>query len=428
MAQSNMDDGSGMKAASTYYNLGVPNADNYVFHMNGLQPLVTYRPYISSVTDLPNQGGFLFPYVEDLSKPDTMNIVPDIIERYFFEALGESKEIASGVLSNIRAGWGNIRETDLGQVLAHLSTGIKLSIETGAGIKVIYNTGYKGFLLYGNGFQIVHRGELLDPASHAELVDAFDTALPHNNSLGNIMNLLNYANAIDRAAGQARVTSMHLLRVEIRTVGYNVNNEQAIRVNALNLNFPTQPFLGINAHNIAIVLRAMTQPEAVDSGFPLHPLYLLSQNRNHRLWSAFGATGPTFMIPGGRVIPLTGTFSYKEKVRAGKAQVEHTVNKMHIQVVPIEKAIQDLDLVLTSKDVHSPIGTPLARKASSLSIYREFKDKAATDVLAALRQAAGVVVTNQGAANPRIRNAQAAGLGQGGGGVRRRIDSAMDDI
>jgi len=423
-----MDDGSGMKAAATYYNLGVANDNNFIFHMNGLTALTTYNPYISSVTELPTNPGFIFPFVEDLSKPDSVNFVPSVIEDYFFEALGGSKEIATGVLSNIRAGWGNIKETDLGQWLCHLATGIKLSIETGAGIKVIYTTGYRGFLLYGGGFQLYHRGELLEPATHQEIADAFDNALPHSNSLDGILALLNYTSAIDRAAGRNRVTSMHSLRKEIYDRGYNVNNEQAIRSFALHLNFTTHPYLGINAHNIAIILRAMTQPEAIDAGFPIHPLYLLSTNRNHRLWSAFGATAPTFMIPGGRVIPLTGTFSYTEKVRAGKAKVEHSVHKMHIQVVPLEKAIQDLDRVLTSKDVHSPIGTPLARKASTLSIYREFKDRAATDVLAALRQAAGVQVTNQGGSNQRVRNAAAAGLAQGGGGVRRRIDSAMDDI
>jgi hypothetical protein len=133
------------------------------------------------------------------------------------------------------------------------------------------------------------------------------------------------------------------------------------------------------------------------------------------------------MIPGGRVIPLTNTdFSYKESKKGKKTGDSVTVTKMHIQVVPIEQAMRDWDKVVASKDVHSPIGTPLARKASSLSLFREFSGNSGTEVLASLRRAVGVVVDTGGVVSGGKR--KAADQGAGGGSKKAKTDKAMDDI
>jgi len=372
---------------------------------------------------MPNAPGFLFPFVDELAKPDDEGLIPLIFKDHFYNTLGNDANTCAIVFENLKSGWGILKETDIGHRLAHLYTGIDLALRTGAGIKMLWNGfDYAGYHLYGTHFNIVHQGALLDPAPYVDLQASYDDTLPHANSLTAILDLVNYATPADRTA-QPVITSVQMLRGVIQRWGYNINNEQAIRSHALQLKFQ-QPFLPINASNIANVLRAFTQPEAVDGGFPLHPLYLLSANRHHRLWSSFGAHGPTFLIPGGRIIPLTGNFSWTEKARVGKSKIEHQVTRMHCQVVPIEKAVADLDLVLSKKDIHSPIGTPLARKASSLSLFREFKDASATDVLAALRLAAGVVLTGSG--NPRKR--QASPIGVAGSSKKQKIESSMDDI
>jgi hypothetical protein len=103
-----------------------------------------------------------------------------------------------------------------------------------------------------------------------------------------------------------------------------------------------------------------------------------------------------------------------------------TVTKIYIQVVPIEQAMRDWDKVVASKDVHSPIGTPLARKASSLSLFREFSGNSGTEVLASLRRAVGVVVGTGGIASGGKR--KAADQGAGGGSKKAKTDEAMDNI
>jgi hypothetical protein len=99
---------------------------------------------------------------------------------------------------------------------------------------------------------------------------------------------------------------------------------------------------------------------------------------------------------------------------------------MHVQIVPLAKATADLDTVFRTKDVHSPIGTPLAKKASTLSVYREFTDNAATEVLAALRTAAGVTINVTTPGNPLKRGA--GGDGAGGLSKKANLKRNMRDI
>jgi len=415
-------DGSGIGKQHSAWTLGDVPQNTYVFHMNGLSS--TYNKYIGSVASMPNNSGFIFPFVEDLAREDD-GTVPEVIAQYFMHALGESKEVASGVFESLKSGWGIIRKTKFGDQLAHIYSGIKLAIETGAQIKLIYTTQYGGFTLSGSGFSIVHRGSLRDPVSYDELQAQFENAIPGARALANILDQLTMTAAEKAAALALPPTNMHQLRALITRHGYNINNEQAIRTNAIHLQFPDQPYLVINSHNVSAVLKAISQPATNDVNFPIHPLMILSPVRNHRLWSAFGDHAPTFIIPGGRSIDLeSNQFSYKEKSRSGKAKIEHTVTKMHIQIVPLQKAITDFDAMMVQKHVLSPIGTPLMKKVSSLSVFREFAGNSATEVLAALRQAAGVTVV-QGTHVGMKRKADDVG---GIGSKRAKVHEAMDDI
>jgi len=410
-----------------YYALDRPRQRHYVMHMNGQTSFSTYNPYFGSKASLPNNSGFLFPYVSELAKEDDTSFVPDIINEYFFHALGNTKEQASGVMEQIRSGWGNIRKTEHGDILAHIWSGIKLAITTGAGIKLMWGTKYDGFCLFGKGFCLYTQGLLQEPVSYDVLQAHFDDSLPQINALHKILDVLRMSPKELAAAKATPPTTIHQLRNLITRHGYNVNDEQTIRSLALHLYFPSQPYLALNAHNISKVLDAITASPANDHLLPMNPLYLLSQIRSHRLLSAFGDHGFTFMIPGGRVIPLTNTdFSYKESKKGKKTGDSVTVTKMHIQVVPIEQAMRDWDKVVASKDVHSPIGTPLARKASSLSLFREFSGNSGTEVLASLRRAVGVVVGTGGIASGGKR--KAADQGAGGGSKKAKTDEAMDDI
>jgi hypothetical protein len=416
-------DNSGMMTEGNVYSLAsLKDKQSYVFHMNGLTPVATYNIYIGSSSSIPNHSGFLFPYVADLAK-DEDNLVPEIIEKYFFKCLANDRDTALGVLENIKTGWGVIRKTEYGYEMAHIFSAIQLAIDTGALVKLIYGVRYAGFVLSGEQFSLYHRGSILDPVSYVDLQGAFDDAVPSTTALNKILELINLDAAdLVKYKTSDRPTTIHQLKSLILSKGYNVNNEQGIRSAALHLSFPAQPYLVINAHNIARIFNAMVETPTQDHMYPLHPLYLLSSNRNHRLLSAFGEHGPTFLIPTGRHMDLDGTFSYKDKKGA---KTSHTVTKMHCQIVPIGKATQDLDTMLKEKKVYSPIGTPLMRQISTLSVYREFSDNAGTEVLSAIRRAAGVAPSNttMGAGGSGKRK---AGTDLTGAAKKAKVDSAMD--
>jgi hypothetical protein len=386
-----MEDDQGVSKMEKYAVAGPTESSTYVFHMNGITDPAAFNPIVGSKASLPNYPGFLFPFVQELAKADD-GLVPQGIEDYFFGMLGGHKDVNSQVLMNLRSAWGVIKETEMGDCLAHLYSGIKIALESGGSLKIIYGTKYDGFVLSGSQFNLLFRGDLLEPASFQELQEAFDGALPHTIALNSIINLINWKDDAEKTLKTQSIPTIHALRKLLHEQGYLNTNEQAIRQHALLLAFPSQPYLSVNAHNVALILKAFTQSDSGDTQFPINPLYILSSNRRHRLWSAFGQYGPTFLIPGGQVMSLeSANFSYKEKIKGSKVRQEHMVNRMHIQIVPIEKAILDLDTVLTKKDVHSPVGTQMARKASSVSLFREFAGPAGTEVLAALRLACGIV-------------------------------------
>lgn len=400
------------------------NGAAYVVHMNGITPKATYNPYYHSSASLPNDKGFIFPYVSELAKEDD-GTVPEVIEKYFIKCLSDTAEGCAMVLETLKSAWGNIKKTEHGNRLAHLYSGIRMAIESGAAIKVLYGTEYSGFSIHGQGYGIVFNGSLLEPASHTDLQDHFDDTFPGHGALTKIIDLLNMTPAEKVTAKATPPTTIHVLRSLILRHGYNVNNEQAIKAAAVHLRFVSQPYLTLNASNIAKILDAMSAPQSQDHQYPMNPLYILSPNRDHRLLSAFGDHGFTFLIPSGRAISLDSTeFSYKEKKGKNKGDV-HTVTKMFYQIVPIGKALTDFDVMRTSKDVHSPIGTELMRKSSTKSVFRELTGNSATEVLGALRKAVGVTMVNPAGGSGNKRGAPGSGNTDN---KRRKLEQDMDDI
>jgi hypothetical protein len=376
--------------------------------MNLPEPFLAYNYTVTSKADLPNSGGLLFPFVAALCKPDSETVY-DTLQRYFFHALGSDLLVAKTVLSNIKVALGVLKQTMWGDELAHMYSCIRLCLETGAAAKVMTTSAnvYQGFFLYGGSFQILHLNDLYESSTYEDIQIAFESASPHHAALTNIMEKVNFADDLERQNIFPTITNVYSLAKIIREKGYNANDEQSIRQNAVNLIFPNDNYLPITANNISRVFLAMTTSGDEEARFPVHPLAVLEKDKKKRLLSAFGAHAPTFLVPGGRSMSLTSKeFTYK--VKEGKSKVDKTVTKMYCQVVPLEKAQKDLDTVLTSKTVHSLIGTNLARRASTVSLTREFEGTSGTQVLAALRSVVGVSVGT-------------------GAGVKRKAEDDLND-
>lgn len=379
------------------FNLG-RGIDKMRFHMNlKTQNLDEYSYVIQTASDLTDDGVILFPYLEALAKRDTETIM-DVLSRYLRPLLGENEGEARETYEWLKTRIGLLSDTTWGDELAHIFSGIGLMFDTGATMRIIItgNNLYQGFCLVGGGYSLLQYETMYEPVMNTRFAEVFNLASPHTSSFNKILDLIQFADDIERQAQKTACTTVSRLAALIRQHGISTNNEDVIRREARNLSFPTDQNLPATAHNVGRVLRAMSANES-EEFFPLHPSMILEKDRRKRLLSAFGAVAPSFMIPGGRSVSLDGSFTYNVVVKGKKEQKSTT--RMFCQMVPLAKAAHDLDLLIQNHNVLTPIGTPLAGRASSFSLIREFAGEGGVNVLAALRSLCGVALIDEVAAS-----------------------------
>jgi hypothetical protein len=249
------------------------------------------------------------------------------------------------------------------------------------------NNIYQGFVLIGAGYRLIQHGLEFSPVRNSQFAAAFNKASPHLSSLSSLCDMINFVDDMQRQAEKDHFTKNSQVAAALRKYGYNSNNEERIKQLACNLVFPSDQSLPLTAVNVTSVLTAM-HSAVTEESFPLHHYAILEKDRRRRLLSAFGALCPSFVIPGGRPVSLEGTFEYNVMIKGKKES--RTTTRMFAMAVPWEKACQDLDKVLIDRNVYTPIGTPLANRASSFSLIREFSGPGGAGILGALRMLAGV--------------------------------------
>jgi hypothetical protein len=363
------------------------------FNMNLIEKDLSKVNYtIYNATDIPGDNTLLFPFVTALAREDD-DMVLSTINRYLFGLLGKDEESALAVYRVLKESWGVIKMTLWGDELAHLYSAIKLCFMTGAMARVIAtpNNIYQGFVLIGSGYTLYQYDVEHTPVTKADFVKAFKMSSPHTASLMEILDIINFPDDMERANMKSSVCKTYQIGLLLRQYGYNANDEDRIRRLARNLVFPLDNPLPITSINVTNVLTAMFSESISEENFPLHYLAILEKDRRNRLLSAFGSTAPSFLVPGGRSVSLDGNFEYQITVK-GKKEVK-TTTRMFAIVVPLAKACEDLATMLVTHSVNTPIATPLAGRASSFSMIREYSGAGGASVLGCLRSLCGVSMT-----------------------------------
>jgi hypothetical protein len=347
---------------------------------------------VVEANDIPGDNTLLFPFVSALAREDD-DMVLSTINRYMFGLLGESEEVALGVYTVMKEGWGVLKNTMWGDELAHLYSCIKLCFMTGAMGRVIVtpNNIYQGFILIGTGYSLIQHDVTYTPVTKADFSKAFKSSSPHTSSFLELLDLVNFPDDMARVAAKASYNKTYQIALAFRQFGYNSNDEERIRRLARNLVFPLDNPIPITSINVTNVLTAMSSESISEENFPLHYQAILEKDRRNRLLSAFGSTGPSFLIPGGRSVTLDGNFEYTMTVK-GKKETK-TTTRMFAIIVPWAKACEDLATLLVNHTVLTPIGTPLAGRASSFSMIREYSGPGGASVLGSLRSICGVSMT-----------------------------------
>jgi hypothetical protein len=349
--------------------------------------LVSYT--FSQPQQIPDQGIIIFPFHKDLAKDDRDTVLTTI-QRYFRGLLGSNAKESETCFQRIKESWGNLSITPWGDELAHLYSGIRASLETGTKLNIFTTPQnlYQGFILIGYGYECVQWGEKYTPMTNAQFAIAFPQASPHISSFLSLLDIINFPDDMQREGAKETITSTSLLSSAFRTFGYDANKETRIVELAKHLSFPADFALPCTAKNVSDVLMAMTGNYS--GSFPVHPSALLERDLKKRLLSAFGAAAPSFLVPGGRNMTLEGAFEYQTTIGQGKQKKVVKTTRIFVHIVPLTQAFKDLDQVIASKNIQSPIGTPIANRASSMSLLREFNQAGGTSVLAALKSLCGV--------------------------------------
>lgn len=342
--------------------------------------------YVTTKDQIPNEGGILLPFVSELAREDD-NIVPRVIERYFFNLLGDTKQECIDTFDLVKASWGNIKMTSWGDELAHMFACIDVSFQAGTYIKLLVSpkSGYNGCVLLGGGFTLARGDEEWEPVTFEKLQESYNLASPHGAAFDKIWSLISFPDDFDSDAAKLDVLSTAQLAAIVRKYGYQSMAVKEIKSAARNLDFAADQYFSVSAVNIVRVLQAIHDKDMDETTFPLHRLAFLEADRTNRLLSAFGAYSFSFQVAAGRKMSLRDDkFVFKMR-GTGKKMIEIETHRMFVEIVPWEKACESFKVTLTDASVKSPIGTELMSRMSTKSTVKEFNGDAGKAVLEALQ-------------------------------------------
>jgi len=387
-------------------------------HCNLVVRHAAYFPIVQSANQLPDYPGFLCPFVLDLSLPDR-SIPIDIINRYFLGCLGDTEREAADAFNRLKASWGVLAITPWGMELAHMYWCLGYMMLTGCTIRVITSSvdKYMGCALLGDGYALQLDDSLIHPASVEKMREDFSAASPHDAAVSVIFNKIFFTDNEKRAEAKMTCTSIHDLRKVLAKQGTSELGRREIEKNAAFLDYANdfRP-LPITGANISKILQIIAETTMDESLVYLHHSEIMNPSRTERLWSAFGPLAPSFRVPAGKKMELSGSFEVTERSSKG-AKTSRIVKKIGFILKPLAEAILDLEAVKRDKFILNPHGTALMGRVSAQSLIRTVEGEQCTSVLAALRSFAQVTVAEASSSKRKLDDE-----GEERGSKKRRAD------
>lgn len=336
----------------------------------------------ASVLDhIPANKGLFLPYVSELANFDTRKVI-SVVERRFLCALGEDAEEILMVFEKLKAEWGVLGRTEFGKQLTHLYTCIELAIEGQSVCKPYLDGGiYKGCVLLGCGFTLSRNGKSFRPVGHQALKGAIIDAGSNSAVLRKIANI---ASLKEKEEFVQKVKSMGDLRGQAAVWNIDSEDRQKILQLARQLSF-NETSLGINPSSFELVARFYSDTSMMENELPIHYSVIFDSNRDHAIWSAFGAMAPSFRIQSGTTLNLTKSWKGKTVTReGGKQETTGNVTRIACNNVVLKKALQDLDEMKETKEILNPLAKSGAKR-SQFNQMRFFANKDFDRVVASLR-------------------------------------------
>lgn len=139
--------------------------------------------------NVPVLPGLLFPYFDGLNRPDYTTI-REIFIQHFFRLFGETFESCKEKHAEYKQGIQNLCNTKAGMELTHVFKGIQLALQTQTRLYVLFDAGYKGFLLLGAQFSIWDGSKWVNPVSPEELKVEISLMDTHGRNITRIAEML----------------------------------------------------------------------------------------------------------------------------------------------------------------------------------------------------------------------------------------------
>lgn len=255
------------------------------------KPIISSEKPWGTIDTLPNCSGLFFPFIAELTSADHTT-VPDFIEQYLFQSLGDIPEKQLERMDKIRRAWGIISKTQQGDIMAHLCKVISLAIQSQARVyPIIQDTVYEGTILFGARLFVGINGKVYRPLAFSNLQTELGGYSTHARTLSEIAEICG-----KKKDGLREITTMRSLRDTL--MGENLSEEKRdnIRKLAVHLHFKER-FLGVNSGTLSQLIDSLASPEdGPDLTIPLHHSALFSNDPVFVALAAFGFQAPSFII------------------------------------------------------------------------------------------------------------------------------------
>jgi hypothetical protein len=109
--------------------------------------------------------GLVFPYFKGMCRPD-FHLIQEIMVNSFFRLFGKDSESCKSEISKMSRGFNSLCNTEAGTVIGHIFKGIALALQTQTRLFVLFENGYKGFVLLGGHFSIYDGSKWVGPVSN----------------------------------------------------------------------------------------------------------------------------------------------------------------------------------------------------------------------------------------------------------------------
>jgi hypothetical protein len=139
--------------------------------------------------NLPELPGLVFPYFKGMTRPD-FTIIRDILINFFFRLFGEDFATCKKNIKEVKRGINSLSLTEVGMELCHVLKGIELSLATQTRLYLLFDNGYKGYVLLGSQFAVWDGSEWVSPVSSDEVRKELQKMDTHSASLAELEKLL----------------------------------------------------------------------------------------------------------------------------------------------------------------------------------------------------------------------------------------------